>query len=71
MEVVVSVIQIEIDDEALAEVIRLSGTATAEEAVALALRDYVARHQRVADHENAVRRGRGWDYDGWQRQQPG
>lgn len=66
-----SVIQIEVDDEALAEVIRLSGTGTAQDAVGLALREYVARHQLVTDHENAVRRARGWDYDGWRRPQSG
>jgi Arc/MetJ family transcription regulator len=68
MEVAVSVIRIEVDDEALAEVIRLTGSGTAQEAVGLALQEYVARHQRVTDHENAVRRARGWDYDGWRRQ---
>lgn len=40
--------QIDVDDDALAEAIRVSGAKTKQEIVNLALREYAARHRRVA-----------------------
>jgi Arc/MetJ family transcription regulator len=50
--------QIDLDDEALAEVVRLSGARSTEEAVNLALREYV-RHWRKAllVHDAGLARG--------------
>jgi Arc/MetJ family transcription regulator len=61
-----AVTQIDLDDEALAEAMRLSGAKSKKETVNLALREYAARHRRIAalDHHAAV--ARGWDYEGWQ-----
>ena len=60
-----SVTQIDLDDDALAEVMRIAGVHTKKEAVNLAMRDYVQRFRRV----EALARSRGhaskWDYDGW------
>lgn len=46
--------QIDLDDEAVAEVMRIAGVHTKEEAVNLALRDYVEQFTRV----EALARGR-------------
>lgn len=61
-----SVTQIDLDDDALAEAMRLSGAKSKKETVNLALREYAARHRRIAalDHHALV--ARGWDHDGWQ-----
>ena len=40
--------QIDIDEDALAEAMRLSGAKTKKDTVNLALREYAARHRRVA-----------------------
>jgi Arc/MetJ family transcription regulator len=60
-----TVTQIDLDDEALAEAMRLSGAKSKKETVNLALREYAARHRRIAalDHYAAV--AKGWDYEGW------
>jgi Arc/MetJ family transcription regulator len=61
-----TVTQIDLDDEALAEVMRLSGTRSKKETVNLALREYAARHRRIAALDHHVAAARGWDYEGWQ-----
>ena len=61
-----SVTQIDLDDEALAEAMRLSGAKSKKEMVNLALREYAARHRRIAALERHVEAARGWDYQGWQ-----
>lgn len=45
---------------------RLSGSKTKKEAVNLALRDFVARHRRLAalDHYTALPEG--WDFEAWE-----
>jgi Arc/MetJ family transcription regulator len=60
-----AVTQIDLDEEALAEAMRLSGAKSKKETVNLALREYAARHRRIAalDHYAAV--AQGWDYEGW------
>jgi Arc/MetJ family transcription regulator len=60
-----SVTQIDLDDDALVEAMRLSGAKTKKETVNLALREYAARHRRIAALEQHAAVAEGWDYDGW------
>lgn len=62
-----TVTQIDLDDDALTEAMRLSGAKSKKDTVNLALREYAARHRRVAalDHYAAV--AQGWDFEGWER----
>jgi Arc/MetJ family transcription regulator len=62
----VTITQIDLDDDALSEAMRLSGARSKKETVNLALREYAARHRRIAalDHYAAV--AQVWDYEGWQ-----
>ena len=66
-----AVTQIDLDDDALAEAMRLSGAKSKKDTVNLALREYAARHRRIAalDHHAAV--AQGWDYEGWQEMRTG
>ena len=59
--------QIDIDDDALGEAMRLSGAKT-KGTVNLALREFAARHRRVAALEHFATLAEGWDFEGWQRQ---
>ncbi|WP_017623679.1 type II toxin-antitoxin system VapB family antitoxin [Nocardiopsis chromatogenes] len=61
--------QIDIDPEALDEAIRLSGAKTKKEAVNLALREYAARHQRIAALEHFAELSASWDYEDWRRRE--
>lgn len=62
------VTQVDIDDSALADAMRLSGERTKKGMVNLALREYVDRHRRLeALHRHAVA-AENWDYDGWRAQ---
>ncbi|GAB3217080.1 hypothetical protein GCM10027535_05570 [Mycolicibacterium hippocampi] len=61
----VSVTQIDLDDEALAEVMRLAGVHTKKEAVNLAMRDYVDRFRRIEALARTREQAKAWDYDGW------
>ena len=65
MELVVSVTQIDLDDEALAEVMQLAGVHTKKEAVNLALRDYVDRFRRAEALARSRDQAQGWDYEAW------
>lgn len=60
-----SVTQIDLDDDALAEVMRIAGVHTKKEAVNLAMRDYVERFRRVQALSRSREHARNWDYDGW------
>jgi Arc/MetJ family transcription regulator len=60
-----SVTQIDLDDEALAEAMRLSGARNKKETVNLALREYAARHRRIVELERHAALARSWDYAGW------
>ena len=51
-----SVTQVDLDDDALNEVLRLSGAKTRKDTVNLALREYAARHRRVEALERHVQR---------------
>ena len=59
--------QIDIDEDALVEAMRLSGAKTKKDTVNLALRDFAARHQRVAALEHFARLAAGWDFTSWER----
>lgn len=61
-----SVTQIDLDDEALAEAMRLSGVKTKKDMVNLALREYAARHRRIAALDQYAAAAQSWDYEGWQ-----
>jgi Arc/MetJ family transcription regulator len=61
-----AVTQIDLDDEALAEAMRLSGARSKKEAVNLALREYAARHRRIAALDQYAAVAQGWDYHAWQ-----
>lgn len=60
--------QIDIDDEALAEAMRVSGAKTKKETVNLALREFAARHRRIEALERYATLAQGWDYREWERQ---
>jgi Arc/MetJ family transcription regulator len=64
----VALTQIDIDDDALSEAVRLSGAKTKKDTVNLALREFAARHRRVAALERFAMLAEGWDFEGWQRQ---
>jgi Arc/MetJ family transcription regulator len=61
----VALTQIDIDDPALAETMRLSGAKTKSEAVNLALREFAARHRRVAALDHYAALAEGWDFAAW------
>jgi Arc/MetJ family transcription regulator len=60
-----TVTQIDLDDDALAEAMRLSGARTKKETVNLALREYAARHRRIAALDHYAAAAQAWDYEGW------
>ncbi|MET7732865.1 type II toxin-antitoxin system VapB family antitoxin [Streptomyces sp. NPDC005402] len=63
-----SATQIDIDDEALAEAMRLSGAKTKKEMVNLALREYAERRRRTEARLRYLELAQQWDEDGfWQR----
>lgn len=62
-----SVTQIDLDDDALDEAMRLSGSKTKKETVNVALREYAARHRRMAALETFAARAERWDYDGYRQ----
>jgi Arc/MetJ family transcription regulator len=64
--VAVALTQVDIDEEALAEAMRLSGARTKKETVNLALREFAARHRRVAALEHYATLAEGWDFEGWE-----
>jgi Arc/MetJ family transcription regulator len=59
---IVALTQIDIDDDALAEAMRLSGMKT-KDTVNLALREFAARRRRVAALEHYARLAAGWDFE--------
>jgi Arc/MetJ family transcription regulator len=64
-----TVTQIDLDDDALTEAMRLSGAKSKKETVNLALREYSARHRRIAALDHHATIARGWDYEGWRELQ--
>lgn len=61
-----TVTQIDLDDDALAAAMRLSGARSKKETVNLALREYAARHSRIAALDHYAEAAQGWDYEAWQ-----
>lgn len=59
--------QIDLDEDALAEAMRLSGARTKKETVNLALRAYADARRRVDSIERFTELAKDWDYEGWQR----
>ena len=60
-----AITQIDLDEEALAEAMRLSGARSKKDTVNLALREYGARHRRIAALDDYAGLARNWDYEGW------
>ena len=60
--------QIDLDEDALAEAMRLSGSRTKKDTVNLALREFAARHRRAAALEHYAALAAGWDFEEWERQ---
>jgi Arc/MetJ family transcription regulator len=58
--------QIDIDEDALAEAMRLSGAKTKKETVNVALREFAARHRRVAALEHYATLAARWDFEEWE-----
>ncbi|WP_405798908.1 type II toxin-antitoxin system VapB family antitoxin [Streptomyces sp. NBC_01506] len=63
-----SLTTIDLDDEAVADAMRVSGAGTKEQAVNTALREFTARHRRVATPEEYASLAQGWDHESWERQ---
>ena len=61
-----SVTQIDLDNEALAQAMRLSGARSKKETVNRALGEYAARHSRIAALDRFAGAAASWDYEGWQ-----
>jgi Arc/MetJ family transcription regulator len=59
----VSVTQIDIDDEALSEAMRLMGTTTKKETINTALREYAARVRRLEAAEKLAARAARGEFD--------
>jgi Arc/MetJ family transcription regulator len=68
LEGLVALTQIDIDEDALGEAMRLSGAKTKKDTVNLALREFAARYRRVADLEHYAALAAGWDFEGWEHQ---
>ena len=66
-EVPVALTQINLDEDALAEAMRLSGAKTKKDTVNLALREFAARHRRIAALEHYSVLAAEWDYQDWER----
>jgi Arc/MetJ family transcription regulator len=63
-----SATQIDIDDDALTEAMKLSGAKTKKEMVNLALREYAERRRRTEARLRHLERSQQWDEDGfWAR----
>lgn len=62
-----AVTQIDLDDDALSEAMRLSGATTKKDTVNLALREYAARHRRIEALEHFASVAQDWDYPAWRR----
>jgi Arc/MetJ family transcription regulator len=59
----VSITQIDIDDDALAEAMRLMGTSTKKDTVNTALREYAARIKRLQAAEKLAARAARGEFD--------
>ena len=59
--------QIDIDEDALTEAMRLSGAKTKKDTVNLALREFAARHRRVEALEHYAALAASWDFEDWEQ----
>jgi Arc/MetJ family transcription regulator len=64
----VALTQIDIDEDALLDAMRISGAKTKKDTVNLALREFAARHRRAAALEHYAELAAGWDFEAWERQ---
>ncbi|WP_442790329.1 type II toxin-antitoxin system VapB family antitoxin [Nocardia sp. CDC153] len=62
-EILMTVTQIDLDDDALVEAMRLMGTKTKKDTVNQALRDYISRVRRVEAAQRLFERGQRGDFD--------
>jgi Arc/MetJ family transcription regulator len=62
--VAVALTEIDIDEDALAEAMALSGAKTTEAIVNLALREFAALHRRAAALEHYAALAARWDFGG-------
>jgi Arc/MetJ family transcription regulator len=62
-----AVTQIDVDEEALDEAMRLSGERTKKGMVNRALREFAERHRRIAALERHAAHARTWDHEGWRQ----
>jgi Arc/MetJ family transcription regulator len=62
----VALTQIDIDEAALTEAMRLAGTKTKKDTVNLALREFAARHRRAAALEHYAALAERWDFEEWE-----
>lgn len=60
-----SVTQIDLDDDALTEVMKIAGVHTKKEAVNLAMREYVDRFRRIEALAQSRDNAQSWDHEGW------
>lgn len=60
-----AVTQIDLDDEAVALAMRLSGARTKKDTVNLALHAYIDSHERRRAFEHFVQVSKGWDDQSW------
>src|SRR5258708_19404947 len=63
----VALTQIDIDEDALTEAMRLSGAKTKKDTVNLALREFAARHRRAAALEHYATLAERWDFEEWEQ----
>jgi Arc/MetJ family transcription regulator len=66
VEADVALTQVDIDEDALAEAMQLSGARTKKETVNLALREFAARHRRIAALEHYATLAERWDFEDWE-----
>lgn len=62
-----SVTRIDLDDDALNEAMRLSGSKTKKETVNVALREYAARHRRMGALDTFATKAEQWDYESYRQ----
>lgn len=62
-----AVTQIDLDEDALAEAMRVSGMKTKKDTVNFALRELAERARRIAAWEQSLSDAEGWDAESWRQ----
>jgi Arc/MetJ family transcription regulator len=62
-----AVTKIDLDEDALADAMQLSGAKTKQDTVNLALREFAARHRRIAALEHYAALAQAWDFAWWEQ----